>query len=55
MAAVIRSILVSLLISFFPVVCLSFIPKVLVGYELVLSPYTSLFVLFFPISFAYMI
>jgi two-component system sensor histidine kinase ComP len=55
MAAVIRSILVSLLISFFPVVCLSFIPKVLVGYELVLSPYTSLFVLFFPISFAYLI
>ncbi|UUZ84357.1 hypothetical protein LJK88_12000 [Paenibacillus sp. P26] len=55
LSMLIRTIGVSLLISFVPFACLSFLPKVLLGREWVYSGYTGWFVLFFPITFAYLI
>ncbi|KZE73734.1 hypothetical protein AV654_03930 [Paenibacillus elgii] len=42
-------------ISFLPVICFSFIPELITSYPTIDAVYTSLFILFFPISFAYLI
>ncbi|MDF2720592.1 MAG: hypothetical protein K0Q59_267 [Paenibacillus sp.] len=53
-SVMIRFIWVSLLLSFSPVVLLSFLPRVLTGTELISSLYTGWVVLIFPLSFAYL-
>ncbi|MFD0677486.1 MULTISPECIES: sensor histidine kinase [unclassified Paenibacillus] len=55
MSIIIKTIWWSLIISFFPFCVFSFIPLMLFGYEWISSLTTSWFVLFFPISFAYLI
>jgi two-component system sensor histidine kinase ComP len=52
---IIKTIWVSLLISFYPLICFTFIPQILIGYPWVDPLYTGCFVLFFPLSFAYLI
>ncbi|MDB5054596.1 MAG: ATPase/histidine kinase/DNA gyrase domain protein [Bacilli bacterium] len=54
-STIIKMVWLSLFISFAPITCLSFIPEILYRYDWVNSLYTSWFVLFFPISFAYLI
>jgi two-component system sensor histidine kinase ComP len=55
LAMIIKTVWWALIISFFPFACLSFIPQLFFGYDWVSSLYTSWFVLFFPLSFAYLI
>ncbi|NOU98373.1 hypothetical protein GC093_34905 [Paenibacillus sp. LMG 31456] len=55
LSAIVKTVWWSLIISFFPFACLSFIPQLFLGYEWVSSLYTSWLVLVFPISFAYLI
>jgi two-component system sensor histidine kinase ComP len=52
---IVKTILISIVISFSPLVLFSFIPKLLFRHEWIGSIYTAWFVLFFPISFAYLI
>ncbi|WNR45073.1 ATP-binding protein [Paenibacillus roseipurpureus] len=55
LTAIIKSVFYSLLISFLPIICLSFLPLLIIG-EWILDPiYTSGLVLIFPISFSYLI
>jgi two-component system sensor histidine kinase ComP len=54
-SSIIRSVWLSLLFSFLPVICFSFLPKLIVGYQIISDVYTSWIVLFFPISFSYLI
>lgn len=53
--SIVRNVWLSLLISFLPAISLSFLPYLLVGTQFVNGLYTSSFILFFPISFAYLI
>jgi two-component system sensor histidine kinase ComP len=53
--SIVNSIWLSLMISFLPVVGFSFVPKILMGYQFLNARYTSAIILFFPISFAYLI
>ncbi|WP_181592484.1 sensor histidine kinase [Paenibacillus sp. YN15] len=55
LSTVIKFIGMSLLVSFLPIICLSFVPAMTIGYSLIDAIYTSLFMLFFPASFAYLI
>ncbi|MDF2959209.1 MAG: hypothetical protein K0S39_944 [Paenibacillus sp.] len=55
LTVIIKTVWVALAVSFFPFAFLSFVPMLFLGYEWVSSLYTSWFVLFFPISFAYLI
>ncbi|NEW09116.1 hypothetical protein GK047_24375 [Paenibacillus sp. SYP-B3998] len=55
LATIIKSVLICMLISFMPFVCLSVLPKLLIGYETIVNSYTSIFILFLPISFTYLI
>lgn len=55
LSSIIKSVLFSLFISFLPVICFSFIPELITSYPTIDAVYTSLFILFFPISFAYLI
>ncbi|MCS7463874.1 histidine kinase [Paenibacillus doosanensis] len=55
LSVIIKTILWTLTISFFPFAFLSFVPQLLFGQDGVSSLYTSWFVLFFPISFTYLI
>ncbi|MCU6793018.1 histidine kinase [Paenibacillus sp. WQ 127069] len=55
LATMIKTVWWSLVISFSPFALLSFIPQLLFSYDWVSSLYTSIFVLFFPLSFAYLI
>lgn len=50
-----KSIGVSFIIAIFPIVCFSFVPRVIYGYEWIDSLYTSWIVLFFPLSFTYLL
>ncbi|TDF96298.1 sensor histidine kinase [Paenibacillus piri] len=54
-ASIIKSVWLSWMISFLPVICLSFLPKVITGFQALDALYTSWIILFFPISFAYLI
>jgi len=53
--SIIKSIWLSWMISFLPVICFSFLPKVIMGYQFLNGRYTSSIILFFPISFAYLV
>lgn len=55
LASILRFVIVAMVVSFSPVVSLSFIPTILYGNELVSSYITSWFVLIFPLAFAYLI
>lgn len=55
LAMILRTVMFSLFISFFPVVGLTFLPQVLFQQEIGYSFYNSWFVHFFPMSFAYLI
>ncbi|KPV60240.1 hypothetical protein QJ48_06955 [Paenibacillus sp. A3] len=55
MLSIVRNVWLSLLISFLPAISLSFLPYLLVGSQYINGLYTSSFILFFPISFAYLI
>ncbi|WP_159887478.1 sensor histidine kinase [Paenibacillus puerhi] len=52
---IITSIWLSFFLSFLPVICLSFLPMLLTGDSFMDARFTSGFILFFPISFAYLI
>lgn len=54
-STIIKTVCYALFISFSPLIFLSFIPKLLSGFEWVNSPITGWAVLLFPISFAYLI
>ncbi|MDF2716525.1 MAG: hypothetical protein K0R28_3450, partial [Paenibacillus sp.] len=54
-ASIIRFVITSMIVSFLPVISLSFIPKIMYGDEFVSSYITSWFVLIFPLAFAYLI
>ncbi|MEW9700985.1 sensor histidine kinase [Paenibacillus sp. SI8] len=53
--SIIKSVWLSWLISFLPVICFSFLPKVITGFQVLDPLYTSWIIIFFPISFAYLI
>lgn len=55
LSSIVKSVLFSLFISFLPVICFSFIPELVASYRIIDAVYTSWFILFFPISFAYLI
>ncbi|SFL87431.1 two-component system, NarL family, sensor histidine kinase ComP [Paenibacillus sp. 1_12] len=55
LSTIIKTVWGSLFISFAPFAILSFVPQLLFGDDWVNSLYTSWFVLFFPLSFAYLI
>ncbi|OCT16816.1 hypothetical protein A8709_00390 [Paenibacillus pectinilyticus] len=55
LASIIKSVFYSLLISFLPIICLSFLPQLVVG-DWIFDPiYTSSLLLIFPITFSYLI
>lgn len=55
LSSIVRSVWISLLLSFLPAICLTFIPKIITGERIINAVYTSWFILLFPISFAYLI
>lgn len=52
---IIKTIFISIIISFLPFLIFSYIPKLFLKQAIIDSFYTAWFVLFFPISFAYLI
>ncbi|WP_409344680.1 ATP-binding protein [Paenibacillus sp. MBLB4367] len=50
----VRIVWISLFISFSPMILFSFLPLLLTGKLIISSAYTSWFILFFPVSFAYL-
>ncbi|MEK8131053.1 ATP-binding protein [Paenibacillus filicis] len=55
LSTIIKSVWVCLFISFLPFICFTVLPKVLAGHQIVTSVYSSVFILLFPLSFAYLI
>lgn len=55
LSIIIKTVWSALTISFFPFICLSIVPQTFFGGHWVNSLYTSWLVLFFPLSFAYLI
>ncbi|SCW78785.1 two-component system, NarL family, sensor histidine kinase ComP [Paenibacillus tianmuensis] len=55
LSSIVRSVWFSLFLSFLPAICLSFLPQIITGQRIINAVYTSWFILFFPISFAYLI
>lgn len=55
LSTIIKTIWVSLVISFSPVIILSFLPQIIFGQEWIGSIYTAWFILFLPLSFTYLI
>jgi two-component system sensor histidine kinase ComP len=55
LTSIIKSVFYSLLISFLPIVCLSFLPQLVIGKWLFDPIYTSGLLLIFPITFSYLI
>lgn len=53
--SIIKSVWLSWMIAFLPVICYSFLPKIIFEYQFLDAVYTSWIILFFPISFAYLI
>ncbi|TBL81018.1 ATP-binding protein [Paenibacillus thalictri] len=54
-SSIVKSVWLSWMISFLPVICFSFLPKVIMDYQFLNGRYTSAIILVFPISFVYMI
>lgn len=54
-SSIIKSVWLSLVISFLPVICFSFLPQLISGQQILNGRYTSGLFLVFPISFAYLI
>lgn len=54
-STVLRTVWLSLMVSFMPIICLSFLPDLIMGRTLVKPEYTSAFAIVFPLSFAYLI
>ncbi|SEC48054.1 two-component system, NarL family, sensor histidine kinase ComP [Paenibacillus sp. GP183] len=54
-STIIKSVWFSLFISFMPAIVLSFVPRLIFGNYIMDDQYTSLLILFFPISFAYLL
>jgi two-component system sensor histidine kinase ComP len=54
-STLIKTIWASLMISFVPVVCFSLLPQMIYGSDWIDSYYTVWLILFFPVSFAYLI
>ncbi|MBP1992914.1 ATP-binding protein [Paenibacillus eucommiae] len=55
LSSIIKSVWISLIISFLPSIILSFIPRLKTGSFFLDEEFTSLFILFLPISFTYLI
>ncbi|WP_270166709.1 ATP-binding protein [Paenibacillus sp. SYP-B4298] len=55
MSSIIKSVWLACMVSFLPVICFSFLPKLIKGIQALDFIYTSWIILLFPISFAYMI
>lgn len=55
LASIVKSVWFSLFVSFLPVICFSFIPELITRSRVIDAVYTSWFILFFPMSFAYLI
>ncbi|WP_159887163.1 ATP-binding protein [Paenibacillus puerhi] len=54
-ASILRSVWVCLFISFAPFICFTVLPKLIGNVQVAQSEYTSIFILFFPLCFAYLI
>lgn len=54
-SSIIKSVWLAWLISFLPVICLSFLPQLLTGKSMLNAIFTNWMLLLFPISFAYLI
>jgi two-component system sensor histidine kinase ComP len=52
---IVKSVWIALFISFIPLACLSFLPQILIGRAWIDSFYTSWAVMFFPLSFTYLL
>lgn len=55
LSSIVRSVCFSLVISIFPIICLSFLPKLFFGSWVIDAIYTSWIIMLFPISFIYLI
>ncbi|NQX71195.1 hypothetical protein HQN90_34245 [Paenibacillus alba] len=55
MSSIIRSVWLSWLISFLPIICFSFLPQLITGQRILNGVFTSWVILLFPISFVYLI
>jgi len=55
MSSIIKSVWLSLAISFLPLICFSILPQILIGQRIINAVFTSGLILIFPISFAYLI
>lgn len=55
LTSIIKSVFYSLLISFLPIICLSFLPQLIIGKWISDPIYTSGLLLIFPITFSYLI
>jgi two-component system sensor histidine kinase ComP len=55
LTGIIKSVFYSLLISFLPIICLSFLPQLIIGGWILDPIYTSGLLLIFPITFSYLI
>jgi two-component system sensor histidine kinase ComP len=52
---VIKTVFVSLFLSFFPIILFSFVPQILFGHEWINSFYMSWFIFIFPLTFVYLL
>ncbi|MBP1966389.1 ATP-binding protein [Paenibacillus aceris] len=55
LSSIVKSVCFSLFISIFPIICLSFLPKLFLGIWVIDAIYTSWTIILFPISFIYLI
>ncbi|MDD9271412.1 sensor histidine kinase [Paenibacillus sp. GCM10023248] len=55
LSSIVKSVCFSLFISIFPIICLSFLPKLLLDIWVIDAIYTSWTIILFPISFIYLI
>jgi two-component system sensor histidine kinase ComP len=55
LSSIVKSVCFSLFISIFPIICLSFLPKIFLGIWVIDGIYTSWIIMLFPISFIYLI
>lgn len=54
-ASMMKSVWLSLAVSFLPIICFSFLPEIITGQPIIEAWYTSWIILLFPISFAYLL
>ncbi|HWO95603.1 MAG TPA: hypothetical protein VNM45_04575, partial [Bacillus sp. (in: firmicutes)] len=55
LSSIVKSVWFSLFLSFLPAIIFSFLPRLIIGKQIIDGIYTSWFILFFPVSFAYLI